>query len=440
MHLPHLFRRSVGLLLAVSAPLAGAGQPPRPVPAPPAGAFAADVPLSWMTLQLRLTRTTPGISSIGHSRLFACAGVVLYEAVVPGMTGYQSLGGQLNGLGKLPPPTPGVLHHWPASANAALAAAFRALYPNTPAANRRAIDSLEAAHAKDFQKITSAEEIGPAVAFGRSVAAAVVAWANTDGADNATPYTPPTGTGLWEPTPPAYGKAVEPNWGKNRPFLAANTAVDPGPPVPFSTDPGSPFYAAVKEIYDVSLTRTPEQTAVADFWNDLPDGKNYTATGHWVSILAQVLEREKASLAQAAEAFAKVSMAFSDACVSSWKSKYTYNVMRPVTAVRQVLGHRDWLPHIPTPAHPEYSAAHATLSAAAATALADVFGENYAFTDHSYDHLGMKPRSYASFLDAAREAAVSRVYGGIHYRPSGEAGLKQGQDVARNVLALRFRK
>ncbi len=406
----------------------------------PVEAYSAEVPLSWMALQLRLTRTTPGISSIGHSRLFACTGVALYEAVVPGTTGYQSLGGQLNGLADLPKPQPGVTYHWPAAANAALAAAFRALYPNTPTTNRQTIDSLETAYEQRFRADGSAGEIDRSAAFGRVVAVAVVAWAKTDGFDNATAYTPPVGTGLWEPAPPAYAKAVEPNWGKNRPFVAANAAVDPGPPTPFSTDPGSPFYAAAKEVYDVSLIRTPEQTAIADFWNDLPDGKNYTSTGHWVSILAQVLTREKANLALAAEAYAKVSMAFSDACVSSWKSKYTYNVMRPVTAVRQVLGHADWNPHIPTPAHPEYSAAHATLSAAAATALTDVFGENYAFTDHSYDHLGLGPRSYASFLDAAREAAISRVYGGIHYRPSGEAGLKQGQAVARNVLALQFKK
>jgi hypothetical protein len=393
-----------------------------------------------MTLQLRLTRTTPGISSIGHSRLYASTAVALYEAVVPGMATYQSLAGQLNGLAAVPAPQAGATYHWPAAANAALAAAFRALYPNTPATNLRSIDSLETAYEQQFRTGGSAEEVDRSVGFGRAVAAAVVAWAKTDGFDNTTPYTPPVGTGLWEPAPPAYAKAVEPNWGKNRPFVAANAAVDPGPPVPYSTDPASPFYAAVKEIYEISLTRTPEQTAIADFWNDLPDGKNYTSTGHWVSILAQVLVREKASLALAAEAFAKVSMAFSDACVSSWKSKYKYNVMRPVTAVRQVLGHRDWLSHIPTPAHPEYSAAHATLSAAAATALTDVFGETYAFTDHSYDHLGLGPRSYASFMDAAREAAVSRVYGGIHYRPSGEAGLKQGQEVARNVLALRFKK
>jgi len=400
--------------------LTACAQPTAPT-APPAETFPADVPLAWMSLQLRLTRTTPGISSIGHSRLYATTAVALYEAVVPGTTGYRSLGGQLNGLPELPKPPSGVAHHWPASANAALAAAFRRLYLNTPAANRQAIDSLETAYAQRFRSDVSAEAFTRSVAFGQAVGEAVVAWAKTDGADNATPYTPPTGTGLWEPAPPAYGKAVEPNWGNNRPFVAANAAVDPGPPIPFSTDPGSPFYAAVKEIYDVSLTRTPEQTAIADFWNDLPDGKNYS---HWVSILAQVLVREKATLAQAAEAYAKVSMAFSDACVSSWKSKYNYNVARPVTAVRQVLGHRDWLPHIPTPAHPEYSAAHATLSAAAATALSDVFGEAYAFTDHSYDHLGMRPRSYASFLDAG-----SGRFAGVRGHPLpafGRSGVEAG--------------
>ena len=123
-----------------------------------------------------------------------------------------------------------------------------------------------------------------------------------------------------------------------------------------------------------------------------------------------------------------------------WKGKYTYNVLRPVTYIRKYMGHLEWTPLIVTPAHPEYPAAHASISMAAATALDKTLGK-ISFTDHSYDDLGYAPRNFKNFIEAGKEAGLSRLYGGIHYRPSIEAGYIVGEKTATNALSgLNFKK
>ncbi|MEO6000564.1 MAG: phosphatase PAP2 family protein, partial [Chitinophagaceae bacterium] len=159
------------------------------------------------------------------------------------------------------------------------------------------------------------------------------------------------------------------------------------------------------------------------------------------SILKQVLERDKTMLDKAAIAYALMGITVYDASISCWQTKYFYNVVRPITYIRTVLGHSTWSPLFATPGHPEYPAAHAVLSAAAADALSYVLGDNYSFTDHTYDYLGMQSRSYSSFRAFGEDAGHSRLYAGIHYKPSIIAGLGQGRKVASNIRSkLRFLK
>ena len=129
-------------------------------------------------------------------------------------------------------------------------------------------------------------------------------------------------------------------------------------------------------------------------------------------------------------------IALSDAMNACWKAKYTYNLLRPVTYVQRYMNQPTWQPLIVTPSHPEYPAAHASVSMAAATALTECLGNKIAFTDHSYDDLGFQPRSFKNFEAAGKEAGLSRFYGGIHYKPSIEAGYVLGKKVTANVLAV----
>jgi hypothetical protein len=403
--------------------------------------YPADVALSWINMQLKLNQTTPSSPTV-QARRFAYTAIALYESVLPGLpNGHKTLVGQLNGLPALPAPLSGLSYHWLASANATLAAMNRNFFPATSAENKAAIDALEASNNAVYQAQVPADEFNRSVELGKQIAAAVFEWSKSDGWDNATPYTLPVGIpGIWVPTPPAMAPPALPNWGKCRPLVAdSDKNADQGTLIAYSEEMDSPYFAMAKEVYDLSQNATAEQKAIAFYWADNPDGKSYAA-GHWLSILAQILVLEKATLDEAVVAYAQMTIAQSDATISCWKGKYKYNTLRPITYIREVMQKSDWLPLLGgTPPHPEYPSGHAVGSGACSQTLTYLFGPNYKFTDYSNDPLGLAPRSYDSFEKAANEAGDSRVYGGIHYANSCEVSQKQGRKVAQNVNKLKFK-
>jgi hypothetical protein len=409
-----------------------------------ASSFDATIPTAWFDLQLKLVRQTPGFAPPVAARAFAYTGVALYESVVPGMPGHRSLAGQLNGMSELPEPS-GALH-WPTVANSALATITRGMFPRASSANQDAIHALEAQLADEI-----AGEVGPDIAarstqYGQAVAAAIYDWSKSDGGHDAdlrnypADYAPPVGPGLWTPTPRKGSDpwpAMLPHWGANRPFVlpSGEACAPPGPP-PYSEDPASAFYAEAKEARDAVNDRTLEQEHIALFWED---GITRTATpaGHSISILTQLIREERKPLAFAAEAYAKLGIAVADAFIGCWQVKYTHNLLRPVTYIRAAMD-KGWRPLVGTPPFPEYPSGHSTQAGAAAVVLAQLFGPDYAFTDHTHDTRKLAPRSFASFDAMAEEAALSRLYGGIHFRSAIEHGLVQGRCIGDKVLALAF--
>ena len=402
--------------------------------------YSSEVVNDWIKMQVRLMRTTSGIPNNAFARHYAYTGITLYEAVEPGMPAYQSIAGQLNGLTGLPQTEPGFAYYWPGSANAALAYINKHIFPTTSDANKAAIDSLENALNTQYNEETDPEILSRSIAFGKTIAQKVFEWAETDGYLHANdPYTAPVGPGLWVPTPSAFANAATPYWGNIRTTVPGSSEnSQPGAPTPYSEDPSSDFYKMVKEVYDVSQVLTPEQLAMALFWRDVP---GVSSPGHWESILQQVLEKDNSMLDKAAIAYALTGMTLNDAYISCFQTKYQYNLVRPVTYIRTVLAKPAWSPLINTPAHPEYSSAHAVLSSATADAMTSIFGDNYSFTDHTYDYLGMAPRTFNSFRACGEDAGYSRLYAGIHYRPSIVIGFQQGRKVAQNISnKLKFLK
>ncbi len=402
--------------------------------------YPSDVVIKWMDMQLRLMRTATGIPNNAFTRPYAYSGIALYEAVVPGMPAYQSIADQLNNLSGLPKTEPGFAYHWPGSANAALAYINKQMFPTTSAANKTSIDSLENALNTQYQGEVDAETIKRSNAFGKAIAQKIFEWAQTDGYLHAgDTYIAPTGEGLWVPTAPAFASAGTPYWGNLRTIVSGSgDNAQPAAPIPYSTNPSSDFYKMVKQVYDVSQTLTAEQTAMALYWRDVP---GVTTPGHYISILKQILENDKPTLDKAAIAYALGGITANDATISCWQTKYHYNLVRPITYIRNVLGHTTWNSLLTTPAHPEYSSAHAVLSSATADAFSSLFGNSYSFIDHTYDYLGMVPRSFNSFKAFGEEAGNSRLYAGIHYQPSINIGLVQGRKVAENIInKLKFLK
>jgi PAP2 superfamily len=425
--------------LGVTGPavLAGLGSSvPRP-----ASSFGAQVPTAWFDLALDLVRLTPGFSPPVVARVFGYAGVTLYEALVPGMPGYLSLSGRLKDLGAGPGPSDPA-HHWPTVANAALASILRSQFPTATIESKAAMDALEESLADIFRTTVPPGIYRRSVDRGRGIASHIFEWSKFDGGHegylhNFPPYTPPVGPGLWVPTPPGFLPALQPFWGSNRPFaLPSGAECDPGPPLAYSEEPSSAFYAETLECYEVVTNLSPEQRVIALFWSDDP-GITCTPPGHSISILTQVVRGHGCTLDVAAEAYARVGMAVADAFVSCWNTKYRYNLLRPVTYIRHLID-PSWSSLLVTPPFPEYTSGHSVQSGAAAQVLTDLFG-TVAFTDHTHDDRGLTPRSFGSFFEAAEEAALSRLYGGIHFRTAIVLGLDQGRCVGQHVSDLPFR-
>jgi len=324
-------------------------------------------------------------------------------------------------------------YHWPASVNASLAEFNRSFFTsaNLNPTDLAAIDSLENAIAASFAA-ENPQTISRSVAFGKSIADAIFAWSLTDSyiQNNALPYTPPVGFGLWVPTSPAPPAA--PFWGNDRRIIAGSGDNDePGSPIPYSETPGSDFYNQVNDLYQASKVLTTDQKNMALFWRDVP---GVSTPGHWMSIARQAISQSHSNLAQAALAYALSGICANDAVISVFHYKYIYNQVRPVTYIRNVIGDASYSSFIPTPNHPEYPAAHAFVSSAIAEGLTAALGNVGPLTDHTWDYLGFPARTFNSFREFAQDAGNSRFYGGIHYQPSINAGMKSGTTVGDNVV------
>ncbi len=403
-------------------------------PLPPSNdSYSADVLDKWMSMQIRLMRNATGIPNQAFSRHFAYAGVAAYESFRPGLNANNSSSVAWNGLTGLPQAGNWKDYYSPANVNAALATINRSMFPGASATDKAAIDSLETALRQVFLTKATAAIIDNSENFGKTVATAVFNWAETDGYKNASaPYTVPTGAGIWKPTPPAFAAPSTPYWGNNRTIITGslnNTAVNSLPA--YSTDPASAFYKMVKQVYDASLTLTDDQKAMALFWRDVP---GVTSPGHWVSIVQEIIKSKNAKFDKAVLAYALTGAALNDVLIRSFQIKYQSLTVRPITYINEVMGYSDWTSFIGTPPHPEYLSNHSSLSVAAAGVLEELFGKNQSFTDHTYDYMGMAPRTYPSYMAIGLEAGISRLYGGIHYIPSIDAGTELGKKVVQNIF------
>jgi hypothetical protein len=407
------------------------------LPAPaPAATLAADHDATfaqdWMRLVVERVKAE-GYSPLVASRIYAYAGVTLYESALPGMPDHQTLAGQLHELTALPQPGGGTLD-WPAVTSAALAGLVRDLFPNPSAASLGAFRDLYANH--NLSRLQAGVPRGVLVRsrmYGNRVADAILAWAAQDGfADTrGLPFTPPVGPDQWVPTGGSTNPLpLEPYWGTLRTFvLPSADSCAPAPPTPFSEEAGSPFYQQAFAVYAASLTLTPEQRVIANFWADNPR-QTGTPPGHSVAVTMQLLEGR--NLAEAVEAYALVGVAVADAFISCWYQKYLYNLVRPETYIQRYID-PTWKPLISTPPFPEYTSGHSVQSGAANAVLVALFGDG-PFIDRTHAARGLGPRPFDSLSEAFEEAAISRLYGGIHYPIGIDEGIPQGRCVGQAVV------
>lgn len=398
---------------------------------------------SWYDLMMKLIIETPGNTPPIAARSFGYTGITLYESLVGEMPLHHSLAGQLNGLTSLPKRQYGNSYAAVLTANAALAKIIGNLFQNASAENLSRIVSLEAVNDDLHAGRFSAQIKERSRNYGYAIADAVYKWSLTDGGNQAylnnfpADYLAPTGAGRWVATPPLFQNALLPYWGNNRTMVPANGfgPIDPPAPPVFSTSPGSPFYAAAYEVYSTGLHLSAEQKTIALYWAD--GGGTFTPPGHNIATTLQLIRNYSLNLYEAAILLAKVGVAENDAGIVCWRAKFTANLLRPITFIRSYID-PSWTPLIGTPPFPSYTSGHATFSGAAAAILSSAIGDHTAFADSSKMAYGFNPRSFNSFNEAAQEAAISRLYGGIHYGFDNENGFKCGQLIAMNVEHLNW--
>jgi hypothetical protein len=411
--------------------------------------YKNDVAIDWINLQRNLVKSTKGFSPPVAARAYAYTSLALYESVVKGMPDKVSYAGLISGYSGsgIPALESDKNYNWELVANAAMAYMLRNQFKTATPANLFSIDSLEQAYIAKNGSTESAEVVRSR-AYGDSVARVVYEYSKLDGQDEAynnnTPdYIVPDVPGKWLPTE-ANQKCLQPYWGRVRPFLLANVdsnMIITFPPVPYSEDAKSLFYLQANEVYITGINLTADQILIAKYWSDDP-GLTGTPPGHSMSIAAQVLDIENANLAEAAEVLSKVGLAIHDGFISCWKSKYIYCLLRPVTYIQKLID-LNYTTLLNTPPFPEHTSGHSVQTSAAMTVLEDFYGYNYAITDNTHaarTDINGAPRSFSSFAAITNEAAISRLYGGIHYREAIEKGKDQGRIIGRNIAGIRLDK
>ena len=293
------------------------------------------------------------------------------------------------------------------------------------------------------------------LAYGVDVANHILAWADKDMYKQTRTfpkYTIQDVNSRWKPTPPDYMEGIEPHWREIRPMVIDSAEqFEPVDPEEFSLEEGTEFHRQLMEVYEIGKNLDSEQKEIAEFWDCNPyvshhrghamfATKKITPGGHWMGIVAIATRQAGNSFDETIEVYARTSIALFDGFISCWDEKWRSIVVRPETVINQYLD-EDWLPLLQTPPFPEYTSGHSVISRAAAITLTDYYGDGFAFNDTTEVAYGLTERQFKSFLHASEEAAISRLYGGIHYMMAIDNGVTQGEEVGKHIVAnLRTRK
>ncbi len=378
------------------------------------------------------------------SRIYAYSSIAAYEVAIHEDSTYRSLAGQLTGFGAGPEPEAGKEYCYPlASVQATLKVGRTFVFSEDK------MDVFYKDIMEEFRDSGLPDDVFQrSIEYGTKVAEHVIAWSSRDNYKQSRSfpkYSIQNDQPTWKPTPPAYMDAVEPHWNKIRPFaIDSAQQFKPIPPTAFSTDKKSQFYKEALEVHDMVNNLTSEQREIAFFWDCNPfmmnvkghvmfATKKISPGGHWMNITNVACKKTNADFIQSSEAYARVSIALIDAFISCWDEKYRSKLIRPETYINQYIN-EDWVPVLQTPPFPEYTSGHSVISSASAITLTSLLGDNFAFTDSTEVQFGLSARSFSSFLQASEEAAISRMYGGIHYRPAVEQGIIEGRALGTYIL------
>jgi len=378
------------------------------------------------------------------SRIYVYTSLAAHEAVRHQNAEESSLVSKLKGFAAMPQPEKNKQYDFTlASSKAFYTVAAQMTF------SKDTLAKFELETYAPFEEGLSKEIFNNSLEFGEAVGKAILQRAAADNYKQTRSMEKNFGSkddGKWQPTSPDYLDATEPYWHTLKCIVTDSASqFDPGPPPVFDKKEGSEFYEMNKEVYTVGKNLTEEQKTIASFWDDNPfvmghvghmmaATKKQTPGGHWMGIATIACEKSKADAVKTARTYALTALALFEGFISVFDTKFRYNYVRPITFVNQAID-KKWEPFLQTPPFPEYTSGHSTITGSAATVLTNLYGDNFAFTDSSNKRYINMERNFTSFIQAAEECSVSRLYGGIHYRISVDKGLEAGKKIGKFIIS-----
>lgn len=390
------------------------------------------------------------------SRIYVYPNIAAYEIMAQNSTKFQSLQGQLKGLDSIP------TLDGRSGVNQKLAALIAHMEVSKQLIFSE--DALEKYRDSLYQKWSdeNQKEFDASKEYALKVADRIKVWMGKDNYKQTRTF-PKFSVHAdqpqrWQPTPPAYMDAIEPHWGEIRTLVMDSASqFKPVAPYPFSIDKNSSFYKEAKETYDtgnmiseklIAVEKAkseliPEESAIATFWDCNPYAtvtqghmmfakKKNTPDAHWINITKIALKKSNADFETAVFTNTKTSIGIFESFISCWDGKFSTNVIRPETYINLYID-ENWRPQLQTPPFPEYTSGHSVVSSCSSVILTSIFGDNFSYVDDSEIPFGLPKRSFKSFKQAAAEASISRLYGGIHYRAAIENGVVQGTNLGNYI-------
>ena len=369
---------------------------------------------------------------------YAYSNIALYSATSPFFTELNTLNGQIKDFNcEVYPDTAETYNLEVVALNSFSSVALKMVYSDTVISN-----FLEARLA-GYKATLDPSIYDRSIEYSDDVAKYVLSWADGDNykeTRNFEEFSPGEAYEEWKPTSPDYMPAIEPFWGTIRTLvLDSSNQYMPIRPTTVDMTEGATFYNETMEVLYAVDTIDEERKEIALFWDCNPNISHHhghvmyflqkiSPGGHWIHIATQALDNKQMNFSKGAAVMTTLGIGLHDAFVACWEEKYYSNYVRPETVIRANIN-EDWKPILQTPAFPEYPSGHSVASASAATILTDLLGENFDFIDSTELKYGLPVREFSSFRDASDEAAISRLYGGIHYMPAITEGVKLGNNV-----------
>jgi hypothetical protein len=396
--------------------------------------YRASLAKDWMDITYNSIRRQ-GWFALDASRLYAYTAITMHESMVHGMPDGRSLVGQLNGLESLPEPDAGVEIDYGIVLCHATPTVIRSIM-GTMAEDSR-IRMEEVANRQESDLIAefglSAQVVNDSKAYADRLSGAILAWAATDnriGLEN-LPYYPSTDKKwYYKPTDPNRPWFMQPFWWTQRSFIIESVQIcEPEPPFPYSEDPNSLYYKDVEEVYLASFD--PQKVDIGHFWANNA-GASGTPAGSWLGIASQLVDQYDLDLSTTLRMYTRLAIGTRDAFLACWYMKYKYNLQRPATYIREVMGHPDWSSPVPTPPYPDYTSGTSTNAGISSEILTEMFGAR-SFSDAQHADKGLGTRTFTSFKEAGIQAYHSRIFGGVHMRRACELGFRHGECIGRSI-------